>query len=188
MIRNHVNKLTNFDDVVLQKIGLLTRNANGDFEAGILGLELGLIALQRLSPVREAEPEIIALAQATGLSVAIAVMGPLGPTVVRLEEAMRPQHVSLRVGTVLSVVNTAIGRTFAAYLPEELLWQALTQDTIRMAGTRIDAAMRIELGKRLAAIRDQATSGLYRYFRSKDELLSELQRRAVRNQLECGAI
>lgn len=141
--------------VSLQKIGLLTRNANGDFEAGILGLELGLIALQRLSPVREAEPEIIALAQATGLSVAIAVMGPLGPTVVRLEEATRPQHVSLRVGTVLSVVNTAIGRTFAAYLPEELLWQALTQDTIRMAGTRIDAAMRIDLGKRLAAIRDQ---------------------------------
>ncbi len=66
----------------------------------------------------------------------MAVLGPLGPTVIRLEEAARPQHVSLRVGTVLSMVNTAIGRTFAAHLPADVLAGALAQDAIRMAGTR----------------------------------------------------
>ncbi|CAG2154590.1 hypothetical protein LMG19282_04683 [Cupriavidus campinensis] len=121
--------------VSLQKIGLLSRNASGDFVAGALSLDLGLVALQRLSPTREAEPEIIALAHATGLSVAMAVLGPLGPTVIRLEEAARPQHVSLRVGTVLSMVNTAIGRTVAAHLPPDVLAGALAQDAIRMAGT-----------------------------------------------------
>lgn len=139
--------------VSLQKIGLLSRNADGDFEAGTLGLELGLIALQRLSPAREAEPEIVALAHATGLSAAIAVLGPLGPTVIRLEEALRPQHVSLRVGTVLSMVNTAMGRTFAAYLADDALRQALAQDPIRMAGVRVDAAARSELAARMMRIR-----------------------------------
>lgn len=126
--------------VSLQKIGLLSRDASGDFVAGPLSLELGLVALQRLSPTREAEPEIVALAHATGLSVAMAVLGPLGPTVIRLEESARPQHVSLRVGTVLSMVNTAIGRTFAAHLPSDVLAGALAQDPIRMAGAAVDPA------------------------------------------------
>ncbi|CAG2150698.1 IclR family transcriptional regulator [Cupriavidus numazuensis] len=120
--------------VSLQKTGLLARDAAGNFLCGPLSLELGLIALQRLSPTREAEPEIIELAEATGLSVAMAVLGPLGPTVVRLEESARPQHVSLRVGTVLSLVNTAIGRTMAAYLPENVLAGLLERDDLRMAG------------------------------------------------------
>ncbi|WP_206997169.1 IclR family transcriptional regulator [Trinickia mobilis] len=120
--------------VSLLKIGLLSRDDNGDFEAGPLALELGLIALQRLSPTREAEPEIIELASATELSVAMAVLGPLGPTVVRLEESATPQHVSLRVGTVMSLVNTAIGRTCAAHLSADVLAPLLAQDGLRLAG------------------------------------------------------
>ncbi|RZT43196.1 IclR family transcriptional regulator [Cupriavidus agavae] len=138
--------------VSLQKIGLLSRNADGDFEAGTLALDLGLMALQRLSPTREAEPEVIGLAHATGLSVAMAVLGPLGPTIIRLEESPRPQHVSLRVGTVLSMVNTAIGRTFAAHLPDETRRQALDDDAIRMAGAATGAPP--DLAARWQAIRD----------------------------------
>lgn len=120
--------------VSLLKIGLLSRDDNGCFEAGPLALELGLIALQRLSPTREAEPEIMELASVTALSVAMAVLGPLGPTVVRLEESSTPQHVSLRVGTVMSLVNTAIGRTYAAHLSADVLAPLLAQDGLRLAG------------------------------------------------------
>ncbi|EYS98283.1 IclR family transcriptional regulator [Cupriavidus sp. SK-4] len=134
--------------VSLQKTGLLARDAAGNYLCGPLGLELGLIALQRLSPTREAEPEVIELAGATGLSVAMAVLGPLGPTVVRLEESARPQHVSLRVGTVLSLVHTAIGRAAAAYLPANVLAGLLEKDELRMAGAA--AAEVLEPGGRLA--------------------------------------
>jgi DNA-binding IclR family transcriptional regulator len=120
--------------VSLLKIGLLSRDDSGYFEAGPLALELGLIALQRLSPTREAEPEIMELASATALSVAMAVLGPLGPTVVRLEESSTPQHVSLRVGTVMSLVNTAIGRTYAAHLSVDVLAPLFAQDGLRLAG------------------------------------------------------
>lgn len=139
--------------VSLQKAGLLVRDAAGSYLCGPLGLELGLIALQRLSPTREAEPEVIELAGATGLSVAMAVLGPLGPTVVRLEESARPQHVSLRVGTVLSLVNTAIGRTFAAHLPENVLAGLLETDHLRMAGAAAADALAPAYAERLARVR-----------------------------------
>ncbi|QUN30718.1 helix-turn-helix domain-containing protein [Cupriavidus sp. KK10] len=134
--------------VSLQKTGLLARDAAGNYLCGPLALELGLVALQRLSPTREAEPEVVELAGATGLSVAMAVLGPLGPTVVRLEESARPQHVSLRVGTVLSLVHTAIGRTAAAYLPANVLAGLLEKDELRMAGAA--AAEVLEPGGKLA--------------------------------------
>ncbi|WP_027800986.1 IclR family transcriptional regulator [Paraburkholderia dilworthii] len=120
--------------VSLLKIGLLSRDASGCFEAGPLALELGLIGLQRLSPTREAEPEVVELAASTVMSVAMAVLGPLGPTVVRLEESARPLHVSLRVGTVMSLVNTAIGRVFAAYVADDVRAGLLAQDHLRLAG------------------------------------------------------
>lgn len=144
--------------VSLQRAGLLMRDENGNFEAGALSLELGLMALQRLSPTGEAEPEILALAQATGLSAAMAVLGPVGPTVVRLEEAMRPQHVSLRIGTVLSLVNTAIGRTFAAFLPEAVLDGLLAQESVRMAGVGAEGRATKpapDYAARLTTIREQ---------------------------------
>ncbi|UIN22021.1 IclR family transcriptional regulator [Herbaspirillum frisingense] len=145
--------------VSLQKIGLLARDAQGNFFPGPLSLELGLAALQRLSPLREAEAEVAPLAEATGLSVALAVFGPLGPTVVRLEESSRPQHVSLRIGTVLSMVHTAIGRVCAAHQPADTLAGALAMDAIRMEGAQADTvlhgdgALRHDYAARLRQIR-----------------------------------
>ncbi|MBV8624445.1 MAG: IclR family transcriptional regulator [Herbaspirillum sp.] len=147
--------------VSLQKIGMLARDEAGNFFPGPLSLELGLAALQRLSPLREAEAEVAPLALATGLSVALAVVGPLGPTVVRLEESSRPQHVSLRIGTVMSMVNTAIGRVCAAHQPADMLAGALAMDAIRMEGAQpgtvsnADGSLRHEYAERLQQIRAQ---------------------------------
>ena len=77
---------------------------------------------------------MVELAASTGMSVAMAVLGPLGPTVVRLEESARPLHVSLRVGTVMSLVNTAIGRVFAAHVADDVRNGLLAQDHLRLAG------------------------------------------------------
>ncbi|MDR5733390.1 IclR family transcriptional regulator [Caballeronia sp. LZ025] len=141
--------------VSLQKIGLLSRDDDGCFSAGALGFELGLIALQRLSPTRDAEPEIVSLAAATQLSVAAATLGPLGPTVIRLEESARPQHISLRVGTVMSLVNTAIGRVFAAHMSEDVLEGLLAQETIRLAGAATKPPLEREYRARLERIRER---------------------------------
>ena len=137
--------------VSLQKIGLLSRDDAGCFGGGPLGQALGLIAMQRVSPTRDAEAEIVALAGATDMSVAAATLGPLGPTVIRLEESARPQHVSLQVGTVMSLVNTAIGRIFAAGMSDDVLADLLANERAPRgrAAAPVDAAFRA----RLATIR-----------------------------------
>lgn len=141
--------------VSLLKTGLLARDDAGRYEAGPLSLELGLLGLARLSPVREADAELVDLATGTGMSVALAVPGPLGPTVVRLEESPRPLHVSLRPGTVMSLVNTAIGRVFAAWLDDDVRTALLAQDGLRLAGVAALPDDDRHYAERLAAIRAQ---------------------------------
>jgi DNA-binding IclR family transcriptional regulator len=139
--------------VSLVKTSLLARDDAGFFHAGDLSRELALIALQRLSPIRDAEPEIAALAADTAMTVAAAVPGPLGPTVIRLEESARPQHVSLRVGTAMSLVNTAIGRVLAAHLDDDVLERLMQQDGIRLAGKTDADARDASYRARLESIR-----------------------------------
>jgi DNA-binding IclR family transcriptional regulator len=107
------------------RLGLIAQDEAGHYDLGPAALRMGLAGLQRLEPMRVAEPALRALAAQTGHAVALAVWGNFGPTVVRLIESSQPLHVSLRLGSVLSVFDTATGRAFAAQLPPERLRQAL---------------------------------------------------------------
>jgi DNA-binding IclR family transcriptional regulator len=103
------------------KVGFVKQTDGGHYELGPLALQLGLSRLQRMDPVKEASELIEGLARETNQSVALAVWGNLGPTIVRLEEPIQPLHVNLRTGTVMSLANTATGRLFAAYLPAKVV-------------------------------------------------------------------
>jgi DNA-binding IclR family transcriptional regulator len=117
------------------KLGLIEQDpVTGRYELGRLALELGLMSLQRLDPVRVATPEISALAARVAQSGALAVWGTHGPTIVRFEESTRPIHVNLRTGTVMSLVNSATGQIFAAFLPPKM-----TESLIRLELQRTDA-------------------------------------------------
>lgn len=115
------------------KVGFVTQTAVGHYELGPLALQLGLARLQRMDPVREASELIEALADETGQSVAVAVWGNFGPTIVRLEEPAQPLHVNLRTGTVMSLVNTATGRLFAAYMPPKVTERLLSDEISRLS-------------------------------------------------------
>ena len=115
--------------------GLVKQNPlTGHYELGPGALQLGLAALQQLDPLTEASQEAAQLAAASDLSIALAVWGQLGPTVVRLDEPRYPLHVNLRVGTVMSLFNTITGRVFAAYLPEKMVRSMLADEHRRVVG------------------------------------------------------
>lgn len=107
------------------RLELIEQDSMGKYDLGPAALKVGLACLQRLDPLKAAEPVIRALAAKTGHAVALSVWGNLGPTVVRLIEARQPLHISLRIGSVLSLFDTATGRAFAAALPIDRLQQAV---------------------------------------------------------------
>jgi DNA-binding IclR family transcriptional regulator len=113
------------------KVGFVTQDASGSYELGPLALQLGLARLQRMDALKEASPHIAELAAETEQSIAVAVWGNFGPTIVRLEEPIHPLHVNLRAGTVMSLAYTATGRLFAAYMPPKMVEQMISDDIAR---------------------------------------------------------
>jgi DNA-binding IclR family transcriptional regulator len=111
------------------KLGLIEQDAvSGRYGLGPLALQLGLISLQQFDPVRLATPRIVELAAQIGHTVALAVWGNRGPTIVRIEEAPSAVHVNMRHGTVVSLRGTASGRLFAAYMPRDQVLAALATE------------------------------------------------------------
>ena len=101
------------------KLGLVEQDAaTSRYELGPLALQLGLTCLRRLNPVRLGTHAATDLAEQLHQTVALAVWGNAGPTIVHIEESSHPIHINMRTGTVMSLFKTATGRVFAAYLPE----------------------------------------------------------------------
>ena len=111
------------------KLGLIEQDADsGRYGLGPLAMQLGLIGMQQFDPVRLAAPRIAELAQALNLTVAIAVWGNRGPTIVRVEEAPSAVHVNMRHGTVMSLRGTASGLLFAAHMALDKVLDAMAQE------------------------------------------------------------
>src|SRR5450631_3748223 len=99
--------------------------ATGRYALGPAALQLGLTCLNQLDSVRAALPVAQKLASSTGYAVALAVWGNFGPTIVRMIDAREPLHVSMRAGTVMSILGTATGRAFAGVMPIDRIERAL---------------------------------------------------------------
>ena len=114
------------------RLGLIEQDrASGHYALGPLALQLGLISLQQANPVQIATPLIAELAQQIGQTVAIAVWGARGATIVRIAESPAAVHVNMRHGTVFSLANTASGRLFGAYLEAPVVQRLLEEERRR---------------------------------------------------------
>jgi DNA-binding IclR family transcriptional regulator len=135
------------------KLGLIVQDeGTGRYGLGPLALQLGLISLQQFDPVRLAAPVLRQLAQELGHTVAAAVWGNRGATVVRIEEAPSAVHVNMRHGTVMSLRGTASGMLFAAHLPRESVMAALAEEQaaeLRAQGRPVPKALRTEVDEAL---------------------------------------
>ena len=103
------------------RLGLIEQDQLGQYQLGPAALQLGLSCLNQLDPLKVATPIIEKLALEIEHSVAIAVWGNLGPTIVRMIESREPIHVNMRTGTVMSVSGTATDKVFAAFMAQEKL-------------------------------------------------------------------
>jgi DNA-binding IclR family transcriptional regulator len=115
-----------------QRIGLVEQDpTTGHYDLGVGALELGLAAIARIDPVRIASPLLPALAAEIDATVALAVWGNKGPTIVRWEDSARDVNVHLRAGAVMPLLGSATGRAFAAWLPEPATARLLGEELTR---------------------------------------------------------
>lgn len=98
------------------RTGLVVQDTqSGRYDLGHFALELGLASLARLDAVRAATPVLDTLNEELGETVALAVWGNMGPTIVRWVESRRPINVNLRTGAVMPLLHSAIGLCFVSF-------------------------------------------------------------------------
>lgn len=139
--------------VSLARMGLIEQDAgSAQYDLGPFSLQLGLASLERQDAVKAAMPALSALCRDINETVALAVWGNHGPTVIRWEESSRPITMNLRTGSVLPLLSSATGLAFAAFLPPAFTAVLRKQElaAAKKAGTAIDEA---ELDRSLAAVR-----------------------------------
>lgn len=145
--------------VSFAKLGLVTQEAStGYYWLGPTAMQLGLVTLRMLNPVREATPFAEQLARETGHSVGLSVWGNQGPTMVFLFDAIYPLHTNIRTGTVMSLAGTATGRLYAAYLPARLIEESLREDELRLGPDIAQPVDAQELQRLLAEVRQHGVS------------------------------
>lgn len=102
--------------VSFQRLGLVVQDSTSTrYELGPATLRLGLATLSRLDAVKMARERLPALIEATGHTMALAVWGNRGPTLVHWQETPLAMPVSLRLGDVMPLLSSATGRCFAAF-------------------------------------------------------------------------
>ena len=147
------------------KLGLMAQDpATGYYGLGPLAMEMGLIGMQQIDPIRLATAMLEDLANDIGHTIGLAVWGSQGPTIVHIAPSPAAIHITMRHGTVVSLYDTASGPLFAAYRPaaevKALLAHARQHapQALARAGQQVrtrDVPSWADFGQTLAGIRVQ---------------------------------
>jgi DNA-binding IclR family transcriptional regulator len=118
--------------VSFQRLQLVVQDAGSTrYDLGPAALKLGLASLSRLDAIKLARERIGALMEQIGHTLALAVWGNHGPTIVHWEESPQAVTVNLRLGDVMPLLSSATGRCFAAYLSKDAITPLLKDEIAR---------------------------------------------------------
>ena len=124
--------------VSFQRLGLVVQDgATTRYDLGPAALKLGLASLARIDAVKLARSRIAPLMTQIGQTLALAVWGNQGPTIVHWEESPQVITVNLRLGDVMPLLSSATGLCFSAFM-------ATRQQA---AKTRLDVLLKAELAR-----------------------------------------
>ena len=118
--------------VSFQRLQLVVQDAGSTrYDLGPAALKLGLASLSRLDAVKLARERITPLMEQIGHTLALAVWGNHGPTIIHWEESPSAVTVNLRLGDVMPLLTSATGLCFAAYAPKEAIASMLKEEMAR---------------------------------------------------------
>ena len=103
--------------VSFQRLALVIQDAGTTrYDLGPAALKLGLASLSRLDSVKLARQRLAPLMEQIGQTLALAVWGNQGPTIVHWEESPQAVTVNLRLGDVMPLLSSATGLCFSAFI------------------------------------------------------------------------
>jgi len=118
--------------VSFQRLQLVVQDAASTrYDLGPAALKLGLASLSRLDAVKLARERVALLMEEIGHTLALAVWGNHGPTIVHWEESPSAVTVNLRLGDVMPLLSSATGLCFAAHAPGEAIAPMLGEEMAR---------------------------------------------------------
>ena len=118
--------------VSFQRLGLVVQDASTTYyDLGPAALKLGLASLSRIDAVKLARERVGPLMLQIGHTLALAVWGNRGPTIVHWEESPQAVTVNLRLGDVMPLLSSATGRCFAAHVSREAIAPLLADEMAR---------------------------------------------------------
>ncbi len=104
--------------VSLMRSGFVVQDRlSGVYDLGPAARRLGVEALRRSDEVGTASAHVMALRDETGHTINLSVWSDGGPTIVRWDTGWHALSITFRVGSVLPLLESSVGRVFLAYLP-----------------------------------------------------------------------
>ena len=82
---------------------------------------LGIESLRRMDDVSVASEHLPTLRDRTGHSINLAVWGDHGPVLVRWDYGAHALPITIRVGSTMPLLTSAIGHVYLAHLPETMI-------------------------------------------------------------------
>lgn len=144
--------------VSFMRVGIVEQDpSSGRYDLGAYALELGLSGLGRLDPVRLAGPIMETLCEEIQETVALAVWGTHGATIVRIVDSGAPVTITVRPGTILPLYKSATGRAFSTFYRSPYLRKLLDEELGQVAESSKVAitTLRRQLEKTLIEFRER---------------------------------
>lgn len=142
--------------VSYRKQNLVEQDATaGRYRLGPFALQLGIARMRSFDPIRMAGEFLSDLVEATSFTVALAIWGTHGPTVIQIQEGVDQLYTNTRVGTVYSVGRTATGRVFAAFMPDRVVRAAIEGENAEGPKSRRVGSKEILTPKSMRAVISQ---------------------------------
>jgi DNA-binding IclR family transcriptional regulator len=143
-----------------QRLGLVAQDPHSNqYDLGPAALRLGLASLSRMDAVKLARERAATLREQLNLTVAVAVWGNRGPTMVHWAASDHPLTVNLRLGDVMPLLTSATGRCFLTHLPpkltDPLVRAEFKAESRHSPGPAPGASRAMTLAERVARIREE---------------------------------
>ena len=114
--------------VSLVRMGYAKQHEDGRYSLGEQAWKLGLNCIQRTDAIQLAQPLILQVQQQLNCGFQLSKWTAQGPLIVQWLQANHAVTVITRVGSLMPLLNSATGRLWASYQPENVIRPMLEQE------------------------------------------------------------